>query len=988
MSEHRRYTHRLLGSAAAVALLGASGMAHAWVDTATKGFPFKSSIGLSAVKNVQPLRVVVSLNLRNEAELKQYIKDQHTVGSLSYGTVLKTGEFTERYAPTTADAQKVANYLNSMGFTNVVIQPGRTLISASGTAAVAQKAFNTTIKQFSFNGKTAYSNITTAQVPDSISGLVRSVVGLDSLSTMTTHHSKADVTTNALPALNFSYNASEYQTVYNAGTTPTGSGTSLAISSAGDDLSQVVSDLRQYEEINGLPQVPVRIVNVQAPGTDTSGDGEWALDSQSSSGIAGDLKEIVFYNSASLSNGDLLLATNQFAQDNRSPIGNMSYGGCDVLYAIDGGAAASDASFMQAAAQGQTWFASSGDAGAACTVLINLGLPDSGPISAEYPASSPYVVAVGGTTLLSDSGYNYVSELSWDAGGGGTSYFEPAPDWQSGVALLATVAGLRAVPDIAMDADPNTGASIVVGGDTGSVYGGTSLASPLAAGSWARLQSARCNTMTFAAPLIYALSDGSTATGFHDVVLGTNGLWIATPGWDYTTGFGSFDISAVNAALPAGPDSCPADPDAPAAGSVTVVGYGATDDSGSSGSDASCTTEETELTTWDGTVGVGLLGIGASPVDHTVTLPDDSSIVGLRVRVDWASSSVDLDMTVTPPSGTAQTSAQGSTTYEEVNFASANGVGSAPPAGDYTVEVTPYTNPTPGYAYTGTAYVTKQTCDTDTSGGTTGGDTTGGDTTGGSTTGGDTGTTTGPVAKLSASQTTGPTPLQVTFDASDSTLASDGAAITQYTFYFGDGTDPVVTTSPTVSYTYPAAGSFDAKLVITDADGSTATSDAVTITPTTSVTVTGSDHAVAAMIVTPTSGSVPLTVTFDGSRSFGADGNEISSYTWDFGDGSNPVTTTTATTSHVYTTVGTFTPSLTVTDSANNVSPQAAKAQVQTVASGGSTTGGATTGGSGSSGGSSAATNGNNGGALGSGLLSVLAGFALLRRRRGLRLMH
>jgi PKD repeat protein len=790
----------MLGGLAA-GLLASSPLASAWVDTASKGFPFKPGIALGDVTATQPLNIVVTLKLRDEAGLKQYLADQHHAGHPSYGTTLTPAEFAARYAPTAEQAQTVANYLNGAGFSNVKIEKGRTMIRAQATAAAAQKAFNTQLKRFVADGKPHFVNTAALAVPDALGSLVLSVSGLNDIALKHTHSVAKQPNASGIPALNLSYNAAQYQAAYNAGTTPTGSDTSLAIVSAGSDLSQVVTDLRQYETQNNLPQVPVRIVNVTPPGSDTSGDGEWALDSQSSSGIAGNLKEIVFYNTASLSDSDLLLAYNQFVADGTSKIGNMSFGGCEILDLLLGGTDAADQAFMQASAQGQTWFASSGDAGASCTLLINLGLPDSGPISVEAPASSPYVVAVGGTTLLTNTDYSFNSELSWDAGGGGTSLYETAPDWQTDIAPLAAV-GLRAVPDIAMDADPNTGGEIVVAGET-TVYGGTSLSSPLSAGVWARIQSAHCNMYGFAAPMIYALdTDGgllSTATGFHDVLLGTNGLYVATPGWDYTTGFGSFDISAVNAALPA----------------------------------------------------------------------------------------------VTCPSSTD----------------------------------------------TGTGG----------SGGTGGGTTVG-----------------APSAALSATPTSGSSPLQVSFDASAS-KAADGSTLS-YTFLFGDGTDPVDSTAPTLSYTYPAAGSFDAQVVVTDAHGSTTSSSVVTIKATATVVVTGSDHAVAAMIVSPSSGSVPLTVTFDGSRSFGANGNAISRYTWDFGDGAATVTTSESSTTHVYTKVGSFEPSLSVSDSASNVSPEKAHAAVKvgSVSDSGSSVDGGNSGG---------------GGAFGASTIGLLSLLGLARRR-------
>jgi subtilase family serine protease len=115
----------------------------------------------------------------------------------------------------------------------------------------------------------------------------------------------------------------------------------------------------------------------------------------------------------------------------------------------------------------------------------------------------------------------------------------------------ATIALYKGVPDVAMDGDAqlSPAAIVVNGADTG--VGGTSLSSPLALGAWARLQSTHSNKLGFAPLALYPLAPGllKAATGFRDIVVGTNGEFVATPGWDYTTGLGTFDISALDAAL-------------------------------------------------------------------------------------------------------------------------------------------------------------------------------------------------------------------------------------------------------------------------------------------------------------------------------------------------------------------------------------------------------------------------------------------------------
>ena len=170
----------------------------------------------------------------------------------------------------------------------------------------------------------------------------------------------------------------------------------------------------------------------------------------------------------------------------------------------------------------------------------------------EYPASSPYVIGAGGSTLITNSDGTYDEELAWYASGGGVSQFELSPFWQSAVNPLATAG--KGVPDVAMDADPNSGVYIWLNGTEQCCYGGTSLSSPLALGAFARFQSAHSNKVGFAGPAFYA---GATAApsaaspaGYHDIILGANGLYTALPGYDLVTGLGTFDVSAFNAALP------------------------------------------------------------------------------------------------------------------------------------------------------------------------------------------------------------------------------------------------------------------------------------------------------------------------------------------------------------------------------------------------------------------------------------------------------
>ena len=595
-----------------IAFLVPVALAQSWVPVPVKTPSVRSTVSTSPAPASQALNIVVGLRLQNVSSLSSFLQGLRG----GHSTPLTHAAFVSQYSPTASQVQPVVDYLTSQGFTNIQVTEDNLLVSAQGTVGQAEQAFNTPIVSFTLSGKAAYAPSGPVMVPSALGNIVLQVLGLSNATGISNKLSMQQNLNVMGRNTTFVQNPSAggadlsiagmtpaaLRTAYDAGTTSTGGNTVVAVVSAGSDLQQVIADLRQFELENQLPLVPVEVRQVEpVPNPqDTSGDDEWDLDSQSITGLAYSVKTLIFYNTASLNDTDLILANDAFATDDIAKVGNMSYGGCedvedstlqDNLGTV--GTGVFDEVFAEAVAQGQTWSASSGDAGAACGVVTNLATPDSGvPSSVEYPASSPNVVAVGGTSLFVNSNYNYVTELSWDAGGGGTSNLEPAPIWQFNDLAVptASTAGLRAVPDIAMAAGPEgaagagigTYAAIVANGADAGVLG-TSWSSPLNVGVWARLESARCNTLGFEAPIIYALDTtqqpGSTAAGFHDVLLGTNGQYSAAPGWDYTTGYGSFDIAFVDAALnsagytaPAGcvpPNQVPA-PKAALAANTTV----------------------------------------------------------------------------------------------------------------------------------------------------------------------------------------------------------------------------------------------------------------------------------------------------------------------------------------------------------------------------------------------------------------------------------
>lgn len=540
----------LTGAAVVASALTATSAqaATAWVDTGSKALPLANATLLGAANGTTPLRITVGLTPRNRAGLDALITQQATPGSAHFEQFLTPAQFTSSYGATAAQASAVAKYLGSAGMTGVTVASNRLQVTADATVAQAQAAFHTAISRFTQAGQEVLANTSTAQVPASLTGDVSAVLGLSTLG--------ADA---APPAVSLpktaGYYPKEFTTVYDAGGTTAGNGTALAVIAEGD-LTQTVKDLRTAEAAQKLRQVPVTIVKTGPASTDIAGVDEWDLDSQTSTGVAPNASRLYFYDATSLTDSDLARAVNSFVSQNVARTGSASLGECDLLPYLDGSMLVDDIALAEAAVQGQTFFASSGDTGSSCAVAPTNGVPGSGAPDTEYPASSPYATAVGGTTLLTDTADNYTSEVAWNAGGGGASPVETGGAWQTGV-VPTSAAGLRGVPDVAFDADPNTGALIYVDG-VATQIGGTSLSSPLAMGLWTRLQSSHASKLGFAAPKLYRLyttAQGSSALppttvpGFHDVVVGTNGAYAATPGWDYTTGLGSWDVTALSKAL-------------------------------------------------------------------------------------------------------------------------------------------------------------------------------------------------------------------------------------------------------------------------------------------------------------------------------------------------------------------------------------------------------------------------------------------------------
>jgi pseudomonalisin len=556
-----------------------------WASTATQAYPVRNLTSATLVGPLEPstsIHVVVGLQAQNASQIQPTLKAMLTPGNSLNGTSLTLQQFVTQFGATSAQVEAVENYLEGMGFTDITVADNQLLIDAYAPASDVAAAFNTSLAQYSVNGATVFLNTSAAQVPASLSGVVIAVLGLNNIASLHPDIARLSVGPMTVPCSapdcptpdlsNESYGPQQYQIAYDAACPsdnpscpakefPTGSKTVIGIIAEGD-LTQVVTDLRTYEQTNGLPEVPVTVVNAGLASSDTSGEDEWDLDSQTSTGIAQQVSHLYFYVATSLTDSDIALAISKAVSQNKVKAFNMSFGECEYGPYIDGAMLVDDEVFAEAALQGITPFASADDNGSACPAGAPNGVPLSGPPDTSYPASSPYVIAVGGTNLFTNADFTYDFEVAWEASGGGISLFETAPFWQSytGGGTLPIVpsaeVGDRGVPDVSMCAGGTElsicAANIIVDG-VATLVGGTSLSSPLAMGSWARIESAHKNKLGFAAPLIYQLATSGpppASPDFNDVTLGGNGLFTALPGYDYVTGLGSFDIYRISQVIP------------------------------------------------------------------------------------------------------------------------------------------------------------------------------------------------------------------------------------------------------------------------------------------------------------------------------------------------------------------------------------------------------------------------------------------------------
>jgi pseudomonalisin len=382
--------------------------AASWSATKTAAVNLVNATENGALAAGARVPVAISLRERNTSALDAFISELGTEGSSAYGHPLTPAQFTARFAPTAAQANAVATYLKSQGFSDVNVTSNRLFVTASGSATQAEQAFDVNLDRYQQAGHSVYANTTAARVPQSIAANVASVLGLNDVSDFSfplaskpltskpaASNCELDPLSGGEPYGLCEYTPTGFRSAYDTGAL-TGSNTAIAIMAEGD-LSGVVQDLRTAESAFGEPQVPYTIEQVGSSSTDTSGADEWDLDTQYSTGMASDVSQLYIYDVGSLDDSDIGLEFNQWASQDLAKAASASFGECEALPEQDGLMTANDEIMAEAAAQGQTMFASSGDTGGQdCGLSPPTACPRAGCPRSTIPAAPPTSSASAG----------------------------------------------------------------------------------------------------------------------------------------------------------------------------------------------------------------------------------------------------------------------------------------------------------------------------------------------------------------------------------------------------------------------------------------------------------------------------------------------------------------------------------------------------------------------------------------------------------------
>jgi subtilase family serine protease len=508
----------------------------------------------------QTMTLDVVLPLRDPAGLNSFLKELYDPSSSSYRQFLTVPEFTARFGPTQEDYDAVVRYLKTYGFEITGGTRDGMDVQIKGPVSAVEAAFHVSMRTYQHPTEDRTFYAPDREPTTGLSFALWHISGLDNYSiphpmyVKRSDYAKAhgidaeDVvshaTTGSGPSASFL--GSDMRAAYYGGTALTGAGQNLGLFEyLGTDLTDLSTYFKNVGQTNNVP-----ITLLSTDGTSTScvdsraggdcDDTEQTLDMTQAIGMAPGLSSLVMY----IGSTDTAIIS---AMTTHSPLPTTI--GCSWGW-TPADPSTLNPYFQKMAAQGQNFFAASGDSSTWSAS------------NEAWPADNAYVVSVGGTDLItSNAAGPWKSETAWtDSGGGISPDSIPIPSWQqlSGV-INSTNKGsttLRNGPDVAANANFTFYVCADQTTCTANDYGGTSFATPMWAGYIALVNQQLANngdpTIGFINPTIYAQNiTSSYATDFHDITSGTSGSYSAEVGYDLVTGWGSPNgTGLINALAP------------------------------------------------------------------------------------------------------------------------------------------------------------------------------------------------------------------------------------------------------------------------------------------------------------------------------------------------------------------------------------------------------------------------------------------------------
>ncbi len=503
---------------------------------------------LGRLPSNQIMQLNLVLPLRDQAGLDSFLSELYDPSSPSYRQFLSPAEFTERFGPSQADYDALVNFAKANGLMVVGGTRDAMDVQVRGPVSAIETAFHVTMRSYQHPTENrafyAPDREPTVELPFQlwhISGLdnysiphallvkrsdYATVHGID-VKDVVSH-----ATTGSGPSASFL--GSDMRAAYYGGSALTGSGQNLGLFEyEGTDLADLTT---YYKNVGQTNTVPVTLLSVDGTSTscvDTRAGGncddtEQTLDMTQALGMAPGLASLVVY----IGSTDTAIIG---AMTTHSPLPTTI--GCSWGW-TPADASTLDPYFQKMAAQGQNFFAASGDNSTWSSR------------NEAWPADDAYVVSVGGTDLVTASaGGAWMSETAWADSGGGISPDKVAiPAWQqlSGVINSSNKGSttLRNGPDVSANANFTFYTCSDQTACLANEYGGTSFAAPMWAGYIALVnQQLAANgdaPIGFLNPIVYAQNVTSAyAADFHDITSGTSGSYSATTGFDLVTGWGS-----------------------------------------------------------------------------------------------------------------------------------------------------------------------------------------------------------------------------------------------------------------------------------------------------------------------------------------------------------------------------------------------------------------------------------------------------------------